>query len=319
MVTEATTVYIHNIYVPVNASERSHFYRSLPTEFDQNSHHLVLGDLNVAIDPILDSRGVTSASDTSRGYLLSWLSTLHVTDAWRLRFPCRRLFSGPTPRINRLDYVFISDNWVDSRFEEARYFQAPHSGDHLALRVTLGTPSRRPLPAYWRLNPTTLQDDAVRQTIIQDIRQLQRTTRHTSSPGLVWEGWKRRIKSLLQLAQAKAGDQENDILPEPLTEAITAVESLEQVLADRRWEDDFDYHAHQMEASTAAFFRPPSPILRSTAVTSVVLPDGSECDDPADISDQFRQHWGIIFGDERFAGDEPPTPSFMKQASKSND
>ncbi|CEG39664.1 Endonuclease/exonuclease/phosphatase [Plasmopara halstedii] len=100
MVTEATTVYIHNIYALVNASERSHFYRSLPTEFDQNSHHLVLGDLNVAIDPFLDFRGVTSASDTSRGYLLSWLSTLHVTDAWRLRFPCR-LITGLTQGLKK--------------------------------------------------------------------------------------------------------------------------------------------------------------------------------------------------------------------------
>ncbi|ETL46979.1 hypothetical protein L916_03234, partial [Phytophthora nicotianae] len=82
--------------------------------------------------------------------------------------------------------------------------------------------------------------------------------------------------SLLQLAQVKAGAQETDILrayrshvtrrgqlyeanpshetAEPLTEAITAVESLEQVLADRRQENYVDYHAYQMEASTSAFF-----------------------------------------------------------------
>ncbi|ETP51167.1 hypothetical protein F442_03635 [Phytophthora nicotianae P10297] len=71
LVHAGSTVYIHNIYAPVNASERSHFYQSLPAEFDQDSHHLVLGDFNVAIDPILDSRGVSSVSDTSRGYLLS--------------------------------------------------------------------------------------------------------------------------------------------------------------------------------------------------------------------------------------------------------
>ncbi|ETO82053.1 hypothetical protein F444_03723 [Phytophthora nicotianae P1976] len=212
LVHAGSTVYIHNIYVPVNASEHSHFYQSLPAEFDQDCHHLVLGEFNVAIDPILDSRGVSSVSDTPRGYLLSWLSTLNVANAWRLRFSSRRVFSGPSPRINRLDYIFISDDWVDSTFDEARYFQLPHSGDHLAVRVALGSPSRRPLSAYWRLNPSTLQDDAVRQIIILDIRQLQQSIRHTPSPGLVWEGWKRRIKSLLQLAQVKAGAQETDIL-----------------------------------------------------------------------------------------------------------
>lgn len=35
------------------------------------------------------------------------------------------------------------------------------------------------------------------------------------------------------------------------------------------------------------------------------MENGSESDDPIDISDQFRRHWGDIFGDERYSGDDP--------------
>lgn len=206
------SIYIQNVYAPVRPHERAHFFQGLPTQFEPEAHHVVLGDFNVAVDPILDSRGVTSALDPSRGHLLGWLATLRVADPWRLRFTQRRLFSGPRPRINRLDYIFVSDELVESSFETTKYFQAPYSGDHLAVRLVLGSPRRRPSPGYWRLRPQTLDDDGVRRTLIQEIHQLQTTISSAINPRLVWEGWKRRIKSQLRLAQASQGELTKDLL-----------------------------------------------------------------------------------------------------------
>ncbi|GMF42382.1 unnamed protein product [Phytophthora fragariaefolia] len=221
------TLYIHNIYAPVRESERAIFYQKLPTHFEPIARHLVLGDFNVTIDPVMDSRGVSSVVDASRGVLLSWLAGLNVTDSWRHRYPRRRTFSGLLTRVNRLDYIFVSDDWVDTSLDDTKYFQAPHSGDHLAVRVNLGSPRRRPPPSgYWRLKLKTLEDESIRQSIMNDIQNLSSTTRDVPNPGLVWEDWKR--------------------------------------------------------------------------------PNGTESDDPADISDQFRRHWGDIFGDERFTSVEPP-------------
>lgn len=56
-------LYIHNIYAPVRASERAIFYQELPNHFEPVARHIVLGDFNVAIDPVMDSRGVSSVVD----------------------------------------------------------------------------------------------------------------------------------------------------------------------------------------------------------------------------------------------------------------
>lgn len=95
--------------------------------------HIVLGDLNLAIDPSVDSSSGARRDSDSRSSLLRWCASLGVTDAWRLHNPTARQFSGAIPRRNRLDYVLLDDQLLCEHYTTSEYCGNTHGGDPCSI------------------------------------------------------------------------------------------------------------------------------------------------------------------------------------------
>ncbi|KAI9913198.1 hypothetical protein PsorP6_006240 [Peronosclerospora sorghi] len=93
---------------------------SLPVTFEQtgsdrlsqddDSFHIVLGDLNVTLDSFLDqATPYHHIPGHGRPVLRDWLDALRLIfiDAWHFQHPDLREFTSPT-RKNRLDYCFLT-------------------------------------------------------------------------------------------------------------------------------------------------------------------------------------------------------------------
>ena len=65
-----------------------------------------------------------------------------VVDAKRLHHPEERVFTGPQPRKNGLDYILMSESLFSHIFKDSTYFNPIHGGDHLAHSVTFVSPSQ---------------------------------------------------------------------------------------------------------------------------------------------------------------------------------
>nr|CCA18086.1 AlNc14C44G3645 [Albugo laibachii Nc14] len=112
LVVHGAAVYIHNVYALVEPMERKPFFDNLPTgSFEANASHIVCGDLNTTLCPSLNCSSGFYRHEPSRLACLEWLSNLGVIDAWRQQHPEERVFTGPQPRRNRLDYIVLSETY----------------------------------------------------------------------------------------------------------------------------------------------------------------------------------------------------------------
>ncbi|RHY18692.1 hypothetical protein DYB32_010344 [Aphanomyces invadans] len=99
---QETPVYFHCVYAPVQSADRAAYFDSLPREFPENSAHLILGDLNLPMDPYLDAENPHHNHSVGRVNCLEWLNaasrlleiicTAHnpgvVRHAWKKRTRC---------------------------------------------------------------------------------------------------------------------------------------------------------------------------------------------------------------------------------------
>ena len=144
-------VYIHNVYAPVKAEERVSFYELLLSNtFESTASHIVFGDFNTPLDPAIDASSGTIRHEPSRLACLEWLSQLGVVDAWRIQHPTEKVFTGPLPRKNRLDYICMSEEIFNMVYKSSAYFRPRHAGDHLAQKVTFANPTQSPGRGYWK-------------------------------------------------------------------------------------------------------------------------------------------------------------------------
>ena len=133
-----TPLYIHNVYAPVDPQEKHQFFSSLATEqFEGTATHFVLGDLNTSLDPRLDCSSPDLRYEPSRSSCLEWIAKLGVVDAWRIHYGSSRVFTGPLPRKNRLDYILMYADFCDSFYGDSKYFLSRHAGDHLVHSIGL--------------------------------------------------------------------------------------------------------------------------------------------------------------------------------------
>ncbi|CAI5722284.1 unnamed protein product [Peronospora effusa] len=130
-------LFIHVVYAPVTVPKRKRFLTALPSNFPFDAHHLVLGDFNIPMGPVMDK--VTAyPHNLGRAEFRDWLLRLGVLDAWRSAHPGRREFTGPGRR-NRIDYCFVSPSLFDHYLRDVRHVTDVRYGheDHLHVRFLL--------------------------------------------------------------------------------------------------------------------------------------------------------------------------------------
>ncbi|KAI9906415.1 hypothetical protein PsorP6_016567 [Peronosclerospora sorghi] len=125
-------VFIHVFYAPVQPADRKKFFDALPTRFPEEAEHIVIGDLNTPIDPLLDERTEIQA----------WMLELGVLDPWRLTFSDRRQFTGKADT-HRIDYCLISKGLLETYYVGLRYITDERwlQEDHLPVEFHLTSPS----------------------------------------------------------------------------------------------------------------------------------------------------------------------------------
>ncbi|KAF1331678.1 putative Pollike protein, partial [Globisporangium splendens] len=334
---ECAPIYIHSVYAPVDQQEKQQFFSSLDTEgFEDQATHFVLGDLNTPLDPRLDSSSPDLRYDPGRSSCLEWLAKLSVVDAWRIHYDTKRVFTGPLPRKNRLDYILLSEDFYERFYDDSKYFLPKHAGDHLAHSVSFRSGSQLHGRGYWKFPRYLLEYPKVVSAIEKEAEMVLDKLRTSTYPGKVWEKWKKSIKSQLQDVQKKLRMQDTAAIEEAqaaLDQAAARYRDAstennrsefeeamkmykETVTRTSQYNQDsaFDFQAANSEKSTKHFFRPLDTSLRRVSIEEVVTPSGSVSSNPQEISLRFLEHWGSEMGDpDNPAGRAPPPDETMQR------
>ncbi|KAF1327938.1 putative Pollike protein, partial [Globisporangium splendens] len=335
MVSDAP-VYIHNVYAPVDRQEKQQFFSSLETEgFEDQATHLVLGDLNTPLDPRLDSSSPDLRYEPARSSCLAWLARLGVVDAWRVHHDTKRVFTGPLPRKNRLDYILLSEPFYERFYDDSKYFVPQNAGDHLAHCVSFKTGSQLHGRGYWKFPRYLLEYPVVVSAVEKEAEAVRDQLRGSINPGQIWERWKTRIKTQLQDVQKKLRMQDTAAVEEARASLDQAAARYresstennrsqfddamkiykETVTRTSQYNQDnaFDFQAANSEKSTKHFFRPLDASLRKVSIEEVVTPTGSVSSNPQEISLRFLEHWGSEMGDPDSPAGTAPPPDEAKQ------
>ena len=338
LVVHGAPVYVHNVYAPVDSTERKPFFDQLPTgSFEANASHIVCGDLNTTLCPSLDCSSGAYRHEPSRLSCLEWLSNLGVLDAWRHQHPEERIFTGPQPRRNRLDYILLSENLFRTIYKDSNYASLPHTGDHLAHVLKFANPCQLQGRGYWKCPLSLFEYPVIIGAIEVEADRILEKLRASSHPGKDWERWKKSMKHLLQQIQKKIRRQEEDELVNAQSELEHAasayrmsnqdsekkiyMEALhsyhERVKSSSKYNQDsvFDHHMKNMEKSSRYFFRPLDSTCHRVPLEEVLLPTGKVSKNPLDITLQFTDHWGGIMGDKSSSAGVPLRPCNQKQKS----
>ncbi|KAI9918953.1 hypothetical protein PsorP6_011912 [Peronosclerospora sorghi] len=189
---EHASIYIHNVYAP----------------FEDDAKHFMLGDLNTPLDPRLDSSTPDLNSDSSRSDCLEWIAKLGVVDAWRINSYNKRVFTGPLPWKNRLDYILMSERFCDCFYDKSKYFLPKHTGDHLAHSVSFRSGTMLYGRGYWKFRRYLLDYPLVVSKIEKEADLVRENIRIAQNPDKVWEKWKLDVKAQLQDPQKKIRQQD---------------------------------------------------------------------------------------------------------------
>ena len=296
-------VYIHNVYAPVDNLEKKVFFDLLPHEmFEENATHLVLGDLNTPLDPRVDASDPGTTTLSGGSACIAWLGQLGVVDAWRIHHPDDRVFTGPQPRRNRLDYILMSDDFCNALYGDSTYYEAKGAGDHLAHQVVLRAMAQPHGHGYWRFQTGMLEFPDIVEAIQGEAQSVLRELQASANPGKVWHTWKKTMKYQLQALQRKLRQQGDLANAEARTTLATAAAALRVERSDqaqvvfqtaltayqdsintaRMYTQDtaFDYQARYAEQSSKYFFRPLDGSLRRVSIEEVQLQDGSLSTNP---------------------------------------
>lgn len=313
-------VFIHVVYAPVQPAERKEFFNALPTRYPEGAEHIVVGDLNTPLDPLLDER-TPDRRDQARTELQEWMLELGVVDPWRITFPDRRQFTGKD-NTRRIDYCLLSQGLLETYYVGSRYISDErwYHEDHLPVELNLASPSMpvsKRLP--WKCPRWLLQVPLVQETLKGTLEDLCNRIRlfPGANPGALLDEHKRADREFLRQMQRNLKNKDDEKLRElrrelnlakamyascpsedtkaELDTAQAELQSLEDFFISRREQVKFDKDVTEGERGTAHFFRPPTPSNFKVAIPDVRRPDGTTTTDADDMAAEHRAYWGALY------------------------
>ncbi|CAH2319525.1 Hypothetical predicted protein [Pelobates cultripes] len=121
---------------------------------------IVAGDLNVALDPRVDtSRGTSSISTHCLQSIRAELRGAGLADCWRVLHPSDRdysYFSTVHKHYSRLDYIFLAQEFLPLLLDAGIGMQG--WSDHSPILASIKSPLFRPRDRQWRMNESILND-----------------------------------------------------------------------------------------------------------------------------------------------------------------
>lgn len=156
---------------------------SLPTSIQVRN--TLWCDCNTPIDPTEDSSRPDRRQASSHE---AHEAVLHNLESLRRGMftiqMSRSSFTGPLPRANRLDYIFMSEELSCNLYGSSKYF-APQHGDHLAHEVTLAPPKQIQGRGNWRSPRYLFACGQVAESINCAATDLIPVIESADNPGLV--------------------------------------------------------------------------------------------------------------------------------------
>ena len=199
-----------NVYAPCINQEKSMFFDNLNCHLNTHlkdylhHHHILLGDLNIAREPLDIVAGAPHPSGV-RASLNNCINGMGLVDAWRLLHPNEKTFTWsktckkpPKNWCNsarRLDYVFLSESLAPfTKFCNIKNFGF---SDHRAVTAHLEFSAFKNGKGLYKLNTSLLKDhdyiNIISQEINSTIEEYQSLNSH-----LLWDMVKLNIKETSQ-------------------------------------------------------------------------------------------------------------------------
>ena len=202
-----------NIYAP-NKDDPDFFFDVFARLDNINqSHLLVAGDMNVALDH-LDYKGTrpTHSNINSRNALNSLIDEFNLMDVWRNEHPNLRVYirhQKNPPVLSRLDYILASSDLADN-ISNTNIISGIKS-DHSIVKCKLSTNEPPKGKGYWKLNCHYLHHDAdfvnfIKSKIVEfkDIHKDSSSDAH-----IIWDAFKCTITGhCIQYCSRKKLDRE---------------------------------------------------------------------------------------------------------------
>ena len=299
-------------------NHKTKFFNSLPRDFPDNSIHMVLGDFNLPLKPSFDSAQPRDEHARARAACFQWLSTLNVVDPWRLHNPEGRCYTGPRHgpfRKNRLDYIFINAKLNAQCYRSSKFHNLHDTTDHLGHSVTLSPNEITMRKGPWRCPKELLDEERIITSVQTEAKALLVKIRSANNPGVLFDGFMRRTKSVIQKIQLVQTVLKAQAITRANKKVLHAFRSKDRNVNTQRvyeqskalqeqtrqaWKQynndlQFDAHRLRQEKSTQEFFRPPKTRLYRVPVTEALRPDKSVTKDPIEVQQIFVDHWERIF------------------------
>lgn len=168
------------LYAPTadGSEEQIAFMDDLEARINElNPINIVIGgDLNVAMDPVLDRRSTSLSHSYGEGMRLRTLAfteEFNLCDVWRRRNQAKRGFTFyRANQASRIDYWLISTHLIDGCSDASILPMA--LSDHSMITLSLGEAPLRRGPGIWRFNARLLCDEEYIHKITEAIIFLTR-------------------------------------------------------------------------------------------------------------------------------------------------
>lgn len=312
-------VYIHVVYGPVRAADRASYFSALPRCFDDSSVHMVLGDFNMTMDPILDQASPgASFHDAGRAELFDWMISLGLIDFWRLENPDVLEFTGPASK-NRIDYCLASIDFYDKFIRTSGHLLDTKFGsaDHVPVEFSASSHTPPPIDSLPFKCPTwLLKCEHVQDQLFRNLQRLASVLDPNRNPGCLLDEHKRRDRIFLCQEYIKRKDATARQLRHLLTvsrerekffsmdpsdynrlqrdRSRQAYMDLSTALRERNAISKFDLDVNSGEQSSKHFFRAPAAAELKLSISSVDTASGLSRN-PSTILSTHRRYWGTVF------------------------
>ena len=125
--------------------------------------HIVVGDLNVVLNPKLDNKNGNNNAPKARQTLQKLLDELEVIDYWRVLNPDKRIYSWTCKKAlrneilgSRIDYILTSHSLVN-KIQSISYGYG-YKTDHSIVQLQVCYTNNPRGPGYWKFNKLLLHD-----------------------------------------------------------------------------------------------------------------------------------------------------------------
>ena len=149
-----------NIYAPNR--DNPQFLQKVFEQINKFSPQLqfVAGDMNLALDKVLDHQESVTSNDKSADWLAKYIDTVKLVDIFRFTHPDSNGFTyySKYPKLNfsRLDYIFISEEIL--QFVDVVRVLPSFKSDHSLVELIIQFKPFKRGPGYWKINNALLRD-----------------------------------------------------------------------------------------------------------------------------------------------------------------